>query len=85
MTKLKYSFESEEELLKFVKENFYFMKEAAEFLECSNQAINQSVKNGKLNPVKSSRAGSLFFKKHLEKRKKELEKLRKKYRPYDKE
>ncbi|MDP5274366.1 DNA-binding protein [Chengkuizengella axinellae] len=80
---MKYEFNSEEELLEFVKDNFLYVNEAAEFLGCTNQAINQSVKNGKLNPVKSSRSGSLFFRKHLEERKKELEELRKKYRPYE--
>lgn len=80
---MRYEFNSEEELIRFVKDNILFSNEAADFLGITHQALNQSVKTKKLIPIKKSRSGTLFFKQHVEDRKEELAELRIKYRPYD--
>ncbi|AEV18903.1 hypothetical protein GTCCBUS3UF5_15910 [Geobacillus thermoleovorans CCB_US3_UF5] len=43
------------------------------------------IAGGKLNPIKKLRGDSLFLRSDIEEKKKELEALRKKYRPYDME
>lgn len=60
------------ELREFISSDIYFTSEAAKFLNISNQRLNQLVQSGKLTPVKSSKAGSLFLKIDLEERLKEL-------------
>ena len=58
-----------EEIRTFIANEVMFTSEAAQFLEISNQRLNQLVQTGKLQPVKVNRTASLFLKADLEKRK----------------
>lgn len=73
---------SREQLIKILKEEFLSIKEAASFLDISRQRLNTLVTEGKLKMIEKDGA-KLFLKKDVEEQKKELEQLRKKYRPYD--
>ncbi|TES56215.1 DNA-binding protein [Halalkalibacterium halodurans] len=57
--------------------------EASEFLDVSRQRMSELIRAKKITPIKKSRGSSLFLREDLEQKKKELEQLRKKYRPYD--
>lgn len=57
----------------FVADEVLFASEAADYLGISTQRLNQLVHSGKLEPVRISRAGSLFLKTDLEERRKEVE------------
>ncbi|RAP15264.1 hypothetical protein HS9_00591 [Bacillus velezensis] len=46
--------------------------------------MSQLISGGKLTPIKKLRGVSLFLRSDIERKKKELEESRKKYRPYDK-
>lgn len=51
----------------------YFAKEAAEYLGISMQRLNILVKEGKIEPLKKTTSGTIFYITDLEKRKKEQE------------
>ena len=53
-------------------EELFFSKEAADYLGISVQRLNKLVHDGKLKPLKKSASGTLFHRKELEQRKKEL-------------
>lgn len=73
---------SREQLIKILNEEFLSIKEAASFLNISRQRLNTLVTEGKLELIQKDGV-KLFLKKDVEEQKKELEQLRKKYRPYD--
>ncbi|MDQ0340282.1 hypothetical protein J2S00_003087 [Caldalkalibacillus uzonensis] len=78
-----YQFKDRDDLRKFIQENVLNSSEAREFLEISRVRLSQMISDGKLEPIKKLPKDSLFLKADLEEKKKELEALRKKYRPYD--
>lgn len=65
-------FETIEQLKSFLSEELLFTNEATQLLGITPQRLNQLVHSGKISPVKSSRAGTLFLKQELEERKKEI-------------
>ncbi|WP_337032510.1 DNA-processing protein DprA [Paenibacillus illinoisensis] len=65
-------FDNDEELKKFISDEVLFSSEAANFLDISNQRLNQLVQSGKLEPIKSSKSGSLYLRKDLQDRLAEL-------------
>lgn len=78
---MKYNFESTEELLDFLDKELLSAAEAIEILDISKVRLGQMVKDGKLIAVKQQ--PKMFLKSMILEKKKELEILRKKYRPYD--
>ncbi|MDR4436040.1 DNA-protecting protein DprA [Bacillus tequilensis] len=67
-------FENINELKEFISKEILLTKEAAEYLDVSTQRLHQLTQSGKISPIKSSRAGSLFLKEELYERKFEIEK-----------
>ncbi|WP_339188992.1 DNA-protecting protein DprA [Bacillus subtilis] len=67
-------FENINELKEFISKEILLTKEAAEYLDISTQRLHQLTQSGKISPIKSSRAGSLFLKEELYERKFEIEK-----------
>ncbi|MEK4269863.1 helix-turn-helix domain-containing protein [Bacillus sp. FSL W8-0940] len=74
---------TENEKIKFIKEEVLTAAEAGELLGVTRQRLSALVTSGKLKPVKKVGTVSLFLRNHVEAQKKELEAGRKKYRPYD--
>lgn len=68
------SFENYEELKRYLSEEILVTNEASKYLNISSQRLHQLVQSGKITPIKSTRSGSLFLKRDLEDRKKELSK-----------
>ncbi|MCL9970339.1 helix-turn-helix domain-containing protein [Anoxybacillus kestanbolensis] len=82
---MQYHFTSRKELEDFIKNEVLTTSEVVEILGVTRQRVSQMISSGKLNPIKKLRGDSLFLRQDIEERKKELEALRKKYRPYDAE
>ncbi|UOE96086.1 helix-turn-helix domain-containing protein [Alkalihalobacillus sp. LMS39] len=80
---MKFSFASREELVKFFDEEVLTTAQAMELLNVNRSRISSLIRDGKLEPIKKEKSISLFLRIDIEKKKKELEELRKKYRPYD--
>jgi len=59
---MKYTFESDDDLILFINENIITTMEVAEILGCTRQNIDNMVKKGKLTPVKQTLRDKLFFK-----------------------
>jgi len=59
---MKYVFESDDELKKFIAENIITTMEVAELKGCSRQNIDKIVQGGKLTPVKQTLRDKLFLK-----------------------
>jgi len=78
-----YSFKDRDELRTFIASEVLTTSEAIELLGVTRQRLHQMVKAGKLIPIKELPRDRLFLRSDVEDRKKELEALRKKYRPYD--
>lgn len=64
--------ESINDIREFIKNELLFTHEAASFLGISTQRLHQLVQTGKITPVKTSKAGSLFLKIDLHDRIKEM-------------
>lgn len=67
----------------FIKEEVLTTPEAIEFLSISRARLSHMIKKGKITPVKKLGCVSLFLKDDLIAKRKELELLRAKYRPYE--
>jgi excisionase family DNA binding protein len=80
---MQYHFTSRKELEDFITNEVLTTSEVVEILGVTRQRISQMISNGKLKPIKKLRGDSLFLRSDIEEKKKELEVLRKKYRPYD--
>lgn len=80
---MKLTFNSREELESFFEKEVLTTAQAMEVLGLSRARINAMVTDGKLKPIKAEGRTTLFLLSDLEQKKKELEQLRKKYRPYD--
>jgi len=78
-----YQFKDNEELRQFIADNVLGSSEATDFLGIGRSRLSTMIKDGKITPIKKLPKDSLFLKSDLELKKKELGKLRKKYRPYD--
>ncbi|MES9771747.1 helix-turn-helix domain-containing protein [Priestia megaterium] len=68
---------------KFIREYALTSPEAIELLEISRPRLSKMIKDGKIEPVKKSGAISLFLKDDVLKKKEELIKLRKQFRPWE--
>ncbi|PGZ95176.1 DNA-binding protein [Bacillus pseudomycoides] len=66
----------------WVIDNVLANPEAIEFLGISRARLSTMIRSGKIVPAKKLGCVSLFLKSDLEQKGKELEGLRKKYRPY---
>lgn len=71
-------FKSLDEMREFLAEEIMLTNEAVQFLGITSQRLHQLVKSGKIRPIKSQRGGTVFLKKDLELRKKELLNMNKK-------
>lgn len=60
-----YNFNSKEELAKFIASEVVDTSEATELLNCSRQNLDNLVKRGKLNPIRSLSKTKLFFKEDI--------------------
>lgn len=60
-----YSFNSKEELSKFISENIVDTSEAMALLNCSRQNIDDLVKRNKLTPIRSLSKTKIFFKEDI--------------------
>ncbi|MDT3495906.1 helix-turn-helix domain-containing protein [Bacillus toyonensis] len=67
----------------WARTNILTTPEAIEMLGISRARMSHLIKNGKIVPLKKQGAISLFLREDLEKKKDELIKLRKIYRPYE--
>jgi len=59
---MKYEFDSDEDLIKFIVGNIVTTREAMDMLGCSRQNIDDLIKRGKLIPVKKWDRDKLFWK-----------------------
>ncbi|AWC33274.1 MULTISPECIES: helix-turn-helix domain-containing protein [Bacillus cereus group] len=80
---MKYHLNSREEVENFIRNEVLTTPEAMEILEISRVRMSAMIKAGKLVPIKKLGNVSLFLRKDIAEKKKELEVLRAKYRPYD--
>lgn len=80
---MKYYLESREEVEDFIRNEVLTSPEAIELLGISKARMTKLLEDGKVIPIKKLPRGSLFLRSDIEQKKKELEQLRKKYRPYD--
>lgn len=80
---VKYHLNSREEVENFIRNEVLTTPEAMEILEISRVRMSAMIKAGKLVPIKKLGNVSLFLRKDIAEKKKELEVLRAKYRPYD--
>lgn len=82
---MSYHFASRKELEDFIFHEVLTTSEAVEILGVTRQRVSRMIASGKLTPIKKLRGDSLFLRSDILEKKKELEVLRKKYRPYDAE
>lgn len=68
---------------KFIRECVLTSPEAIELLEVSRPRLSKMIKDGKIEPVKKTGAISLFLKEDVLKKKEELIRLRKQFRPWE--
>ncbi|MDF4193895.1 MULTISPECIES: helix-turn-helix domain-containing protein [Bacillus] len=81
---MEYHLKSRKEVEDFIKTEVLTTSEAKEILGVTTTRMSQLISGGKLTPIKKLRGVSLFLRSDIERKKKELEESRKKYRPYDK-
>jgi len=67
----------------FIRKFVYTSAEAITFLEITRPRLSQMIRDGKLYPIKKSGSTSLFLLDDLLKKKAELVKFRRKYRPWE--
>jgi Helix-turn-helix domain len=81
---MEYYLKNREDIARFVNDEILTSSEATEVLGITRQRLSQLVKNGQLVPLKKEGGVSLFLRSDVEKKKQELEELRKKFGPYNK-
>jgi hypothetical protein len=81
---MEYHLKNREDISRFINNEILTSAEAMKVLDISRQRLSQLVKNGQLVPLKKEGGVSLFLRSDVEKKKQELEKLRKKFGPYNK-
>ncbi|RAS94620.1 DNA-binding protein [Bacillus cereus] len=80
-----YKFEDKKQLLSFLHDEVLTTPEVMDVLGISKARISKMIKDSKLVPFKKMERVSLFLREDIEEKKKELEVLRSKYRPYEEE
>lgn len=60
-----YSFDSKDELSKFIASEMIDTSEAIKILQCSRQNLNDLVRRGKLTPIRSLSKTKIFFKEDI--------------------
>lgn len=80
---MKIVLENREDIEKFVRNELLTTPDAMEILGVNRSRMSQMIDEGKLTPIRKLPKISLFLRSDIERKKKELEQLRKKYRPYD--
>ncbi|KFN01259.1 DNA-binding protein [Bacillus clarus] len=80
---MKYNLNSRLEVEDFVRNEVLTAPEAIEILGITRARMSQLIKQGKITPVKKLDKVSLFLRVDVEGKRKELEALREKYRPYN--
>ena len=73
-----YSFNTREELTKYIQSEIINTTEALEILQCSRQNLNNLVKRGVLTPIKDLPRDRLFYKEDIINRKNDMDKKDKK-------
>lgn len=79
---MNYQLNSRQEVEDFVRNEVLTAPEAIEILGITRARMSQLIKQGKITPVKKLDKVSLFLRVDVEEKRKELEALREKYRPY---
>jgi len=69
-----YSFNTREELTKYIQSEIINTTEALEILQCSRQNLNNLVKRGVLTPIKDLPRDRLFYKEDIVNRKNDMDK-----------
>ncbi|MEX3744633.1 MULTISPECIES: DNA-binding protein [Lysinibacillus] len=69
-----YSFNTREELTKYIQSEIINTTEALEILQCSRQNLNNLVKRGVLTPIKDLPRDRLFYKEDIVHRKNDMDK-----------
>lgn len=67
----------------FAKNEILFTAEAIEILGISRSRMNMLLKKGQLEPIRRTTGVNLFLRDDIVKKKEELTRKRKQYRPYD--
>ncbi|HFK1717448.1 TPA: DNA-binding protein [Bacillus cereus] len=80
---MRYDLKSREEVEDFIRNEVLTAPEAIEILSITRARMSQLIKQGKITPVKKLDKVSLFLRVDVEEKRKELEALREKYRPYN--
>lgn len=78
-----YKFEGKEKLFSFLHDEVLTTPEVMAVLGIGNARISKIIKDGKLVPFKKIERVSLFLRVYIEEKKKKIEILSEKYRPYD--
>jgi len=73
-----YSFNTREELTKYIQSEIINTTEALDILQCSRQNLNNLVKRGVLTPIKDLPRDRLFYKEDIINRKNDMDKKDKK-------
>lgn len=69
-----YSFNTREELTKYIQSEIINTTEALDILQCSRQNLNNLVKRGVLTPIKDLPRDRLFYKVDIVNRKNDMDK-----------
>ncbi|GAK03135.1 hypothetical protein JCM19037_1429 [Geomicrobium sp. JCM 19037] len=80
---MKHTINSKDELIAFVDHYVLTPSEVMEILDINRQRLSALSAGGRLNPVKKEGKTTIYYRPDVEALKKELEKGREKYRPYD--
>lgn len=80
---MEYHLKGRSEVEEFIVNEVLNSAEAREYLGISRARLSTMISDGKLVPIKKLPKDSWFLRSDLERKKEELEELRKKYRPYD--
>lgn len=80
---MEYHLKNRKEVEQFIFDNVLTTSEAMKILGVTRSRMSQLISSGRIEPVKKLRGDSLFLRHDVEEKAKELEKLRKKYRPYE--
>lgn len=77
-----YHFETKKDLIHYIQDQVLTTAEVMDILGVTRQNITRLVKKGDLKPIKDGSV-KLYLLEEVEELKPRLEKLRKRYRPYD--
>lgn len=80
---MKHTINNKSELVEFIEHYVLTPSEVMELLNINRQRLSTLIKNGRLEPIKKEGGTAVYYRKDVEALKKELEKGREKYRPYE--